>query len=429
MAYNIRRFGLVAAALGAYLCLVGVAEAELWHQQAKLTDEYGTLFDRFGYSVATNGDRIIVGAWGDDDRGPEAGAAYLFDTTTGDRLLKLHAEDAATGDQFGWSVAISGDTAIVGARNDDGVNGSSYGSAYLFDVNTGRQLHKLVADDGASWDKLGSAVDISGNVAIVGAPEGGVYDQSGRHGDGVAYLFSVTSGEQLFKLGDDITAEESFFGMSVAVSGDTAIVGAPGDNHSGIATGAAYLFDVANGEQIARLIGDDLSLGGRFGVSVDISGDTAIVGGQGIEPSGAAYLFSVATREQLHKLTDSDTAAGDKFGASVAVSADTAIVGAWLDDGGGYHSGAAYLFDVVGGERIQKLVADDAAPEDAFGSIVAISGETVVVGAYGNDDTGESSGSAYIFVPEPSTIVLLGIGAVGLLMYAPGRIRKRRFAA
>ena len=153
-------------------------------ETAKLTAADAAANDQFGFSVAISGNIAIVGAHRDDDAGTDSGSAYLFDVTTGNQLFKLTALDAASADNFGRSVAISGNIAIVGARlNDDG--GANSGSAYLFDVTTGNQLFKLTASDAAASDFFGESVAISGNTAIVGA----LFNDDAGSDSGSAYLF------------------------------------------------------------------------------------------------------------------------------------------------------------------------------------------------------------------------------------------------
>ena len=168
------------------------AYADLGDQLAKLLPDDGAQGDLFGGSVAISGAIAIVGATSDDDNGAASGSAYLFDTTTGRQIAKLLANDGAVFDQFGWSVAISGATAIVGARWDDD-NGSSSGSAYLFDTTTGRQIFKLLPGDGAANDQFGFSVAISGatgkEVAIVGA----WLDDDNGSDSGSAYLFDAAA--------------------------------------------------------------------------------------------------------------------------------------------------------------------------------------------------------------------------------------------
>ena len=394
--------------------------ADLGDQLFKLLPDDGAAEDDFGVSVAISGAIVIVGANYHDDNGSASGSAYLFDTTTGEQVAKLLADDGEWNDRFGISVAISGATAIVGAYLD---GGNDTGSAYLFDTTTGEQIAKLLPKDGAATDDyFGLSVAISGGTAIVGV----IADDDNGFNSGSAYLFDTTTGEQIAKLlANDGVAFDNF-GSSVAIFGVTAIVGAWRDN--GNKSGSAYLFDISDRAyptQIAKLVPNDGEAGDEFGYSVAISGTTAIVGAwrddnNGID-SGSAYLFDIATGQQIAKLMPEDGAVGHRFGISVAISGapgnETAIVGAWWDDDNGDDSGSAYFFDTTTGRQIAKLLAKDGAANDWFGISVAISETTAIVGAYFDDDNGSESGSAYIFDAAdtpPCPADLNGDGSVGV---------------
>lgn len=402
---------------GAVLSLDSTATAG-FEQVHKLTASDAAADDVFGYSVGVSDNTVIAGAWLHDDGGTNSGSAYLFDAATGSQLHELIASDAAPEDRLGWSVGIDGNTAIVGAYHDDDA-GSESGSAYLFDVFTGAQVSKLTASDAGAGDLFGWSVGISGNNAIVGA----CHDDDAGSDSGSAYIFDVGTGKQLSKLTASDAAAGDNFGRSVAISGNTAIVGAWADDDAGDASGSAYLFDLATGDQLAKLTASDAAPGDHLGCSVAISGDIAIVGAYGDKDagidSGAAYLFDVATADQLAKLTASDAAGGDDFGQSVAISINIAVVGACGDDDAGNWSGSTYLFDVATDEQLTKLTAADAAAYDRFGFSVGVSGDTVIVGAYWDDDGGSDSGSAYVFVPEPAALLLLAVGGLAL-------VRRRR---
>ena len=387
------------------------ASADLGDQLFKLLPDDGAAGDLFGRSVAICGplgkEVAIVGAWRDDDNGLDSGSAYLFDISepaNPKQVFKLLADDGAADDRFGISVAICGppgnEVAIVGAALDDD-NGNSSGSAFLFDTTTGRQIAKLLANDGAASDGFGLSVAISGTTAIIGAPG----DNDNGSFSGSAYLFDTTTGTQIAKLLPDDNAFNDFFGTSVAIGGTTAIVGAPGDDDNGNISGSAYLFDITTHQQLFKLVPNDGATGDWFGISVAISGDIAIVGsyqdGDNGTNSGSAYLFDTTTGQQLFKLLPNDGAAGDDFGLSVAISGTTAIVGARWDDDNGNASGSAYLFDTTTGLQIAKLLPNDSAVGDEFGRSVAICGppgnEVAIVGAALDDDNGSLSGSAYLF--------------------------------
>jgi nucleoside-specific outer membrane channel protein Tsx len=382
--------------------------------EQKLTASDGAAGDQFGFSVAVSGDLAIVGAPSDDDNGASSGSAYLFDRSGGNwsQVAKLTADDAAAGDLFGGSVAISGDLALVGA-NLDGDGGPGSGSAYVFDGSAGwSQVAKLTASDAVGGDQFGSSVAISGDLALIGAS----LDDDGGDRSGSAYVFDRLGGNwsQVAKLAASDAAAGDQFGLSVAISGDLALIGAPLDDDGGDRSGSAYVFDRLGGNwsQVAKLTASDAAAGDQFGLSVAISGHLALVGANldddGVVESGSAYVFDRlgGNWSQVAKLTASDAANGDDFGQSVAISGHLALVGALVDDDGGDRSGSAYVFDgSAGWNQVTKLTASDAAAGDLFGGSVAISGNLAVIGAFVDDDNGANSGSAYTFelVPDADT--------------------------
>lgn len=393
--------------------IAGSAHANtLLNETLKLTAPDAQEADQFGVSVAISGNIAIVGANGDDDRGPESGSAYVYNVTTGSQIAKLTALDGAASDIFGKNVGIDGNIAIIGSIRDDDA-GSESGSAYLFDVTTGGQIAKLTALDAAAEDNFGESVAISGNVAIVGAP----LDDDAGYNSGSAYLFDVTTGGQIAKLTALDAAAEDFFGASVAIDSNIAIIGALLDDDAGKDSGSVYVFDVNTGQQINKLTALDGAAGDVFGNSVAISGNIAIVGAVlANNATGSAYLFDVTTGNQIAKLNASDTALGDRFGHSVAISGNLAIVGANNDADAGGSSGSAYLFDVTTGQQIAKLNASDASIADQFGVSVAINGGTAIIGAFLDDDAGVASGSAYLFtIPEPASAAALAPAALALM--------------
>jgi hypothetical protein len=303
----------------------------------------------------------------------------------GDQLLKFSSVDVRREDGFGGGVSISGNIALISSSGDD----DRSGSAYLFDLTTGEQLHKLTADDAQPDHGFGS-VAISGNTALVGA----MNDYQAGFKAGAAYLFDVNTGEQLFKL----MAADAEIGDqlgTVAISGSTALVGSFFDDAG---TGSAYVFDATSGEQRFKLVADDREAGDQFGFSISISGNTALVGAPSDDDfnSGSAYLFDVTTGRQLHKLVPLDIAEFDSFGWSVSISGNTALVGSRLDDDGGNNTGSAYLFDVTTGKQLHKLTAADVEADDEFGGSVAISGNIALISS-SDDDAGNNSGAAYLF--------------------------------
>jgi hypothetical protein len=388
-----------------------------WSQQQKLTASDGATFDFFGFSVAISGETAIVGASLDDvGANADQGSAYVFVRvgTMWSEQQKLTASDGAAGDQFGIAVALSGETAIVGANLGDVGANVDQGSAYVF-VRVGAtwsEQQKLTASDGAADDRFGQSVALSGETAIVGAN----LDDVGANADqGSAYVFvrAGTAWSEQQKLTASDGAADDRFGQSVALGGETAIVGAPLDDvGTNTAQGSAYVFACTGGRQWAEqdmVTASDGAANDNFGNSVAISGETAIVGAFQDDVGannfqGSAYIFVRVgtTWSEQQKLTASDGAAVDLFGFSVAISGETVIVGANLGNvGANTAQGSAYVFVRVGAtwSEQQKLTASDGADNDNFGFSVAISGETAIVGAR-TDDVGanENQGSAYVFV-------------------------------
>ncbi len=327
---------------------------------------------------------------------------------------KLTADDGAEGDQFGTSVSVSGNTIVVGAHIDDDA-GAGSGSAYVFDATTGEQLHKLTAEDAAQSDYFGHSVSVSGDTIVVGAH----LDDDTVHDSGSAYVFNATTGEQLLKLTAGDAGYQDQFGWSVSVSGNTIVVGAHHDNDAGTDSGSAYVFDATTGEQLLKLTADDGQEQDLFGSSVAISFNIIVIGAHGDDDggygSGAAYMFDAITGEQLHKLTAADASEGDLFGNSVSVSGKTIVIGAYRNDDPGTDSGSAYVYDAITGGQLHKLIADVAGYKPFFGCSVSVSGNTIVGGAYCDHyGSGSCGGAAFVF-DDPCAADIYKDGIVDVL--------------
>ena len=355
--------------------------------------------DKFGYAVAVDGDIAVIGAYQDDDNGVDSGAVYVFSRVEGvwTQAAKLTAFDGEAYDNFGISVAVDGDTVVVGAPGNAGA-GADSGSVYVFVKPTGgwatsTETAKLTASDGAALDYFGYSVAVDGDTVLVGAYQDDD-EENDSEDSGSAYIFTKpnSSGSwadwnpmedaETAKLTASDGADDDWFGVSVALDGKTAVIGASGDDDKGIDSGSAYVF---------------------------------------VKPSGAW-----ADGNETDKLTASDGEAQDNFGYSVAVDVDTVevggaevevatvVVGAYQHDPIDPHSdpdsplylldaGAAYVFTRDSGgvwDGGEKLTADDGEALDYFGYSVAVDVDTVVVGAYGDDDNGSASGSAYVFTRD-----------------------------
>ena len=372
-------------------CVVGgqTVNAE-WIQIHKLMADDAVGGEELGYAVSVSGELAVVGAPWFDGVDEDSGAVYVYHTLTGELLHKLTADDAGFKDYFGYSVGIDGDVVTVGAPGND--------SAYVFDASSGAQIHVLIGNDTTSDDEYGRAAAISGNLAVVGAPGHAAFGAD----SGTAYIFDVTTGQQLHKLIPLDGHQSDQFGTAVGISGTLAIVGARHGDSSVMDAGTAYIFDATTGVQIHKLVASDGAQYDHFGFSVAISADLCVVGAYGHkevwEDAGAAYVFDVVTGQELHILTATDPQPGDYFGYSVSTGNEVVAVGAIYDDGtAGTDAGAAYLFDSLTGECLNQLTASDAVSHADFGKAVGISSDVVLVGAQQDDEAAEHAGAAYVF--------------------------------
>ncbi len=339
-----------------------------WDGGIKIVAPDAEALDFFGHTVAISGDYAIVGAFGKDNGGTNRGAAYIFQrtgTNTWSTGVKIIAPDTEDLDEFGYAVDISGDFVIVGAHWED-EKGSQAGAAYIYQrtgPNTWGAGTKIMADDAEADDNFGISVAISGDYAVAGASLEG----SGGFRPGAAYIFYRTGPGNVWDTGVKVVGvtrqDADRFGNEVAIDGDYAIVGAWGDDEGGSffgQDGAAYIYH-------------------RTGPNP----------GDNIWDTGVKILAF-----------DPDTTFGDNFGESVDISGDTAVVGALLEDDGGENAGSAYIFNRTGTNSWDggtKIVAADSITQDNFGQSVATSQGRTIVGATGVDAQGSSSGAAYFF--------------------------------
>jgi hypothetical protein len=359
-------------------------------QQQQLTGGAdGAAGDLFGFSVAVSGDTALVGATTASVGGNGyQGEAYLFTRSGGAWALQqmLTADDGQAGDCFGWSVALSGDTALVGAPDATVGTVLVQGAAYVFTRSgaSWTQEQKLTGGDGVTMAEFGYSVALAGDTALIGARWD---DADAAYRQGAAYVFTragaVWTRQQQLIAGDGAAGDA--FGSSVALSGDVALVGAPShDVDSNIDQGAAYVF---TGSGASWLQGSELVEGtsgdasDAFGSSVALCGDTALVGAYSATVNGsqlgAAYVFSRSSASWALQQRLTGAVAGSRFGYSVALAADTALIGA--PSAGQV---CAYSLAPSGSTWVSAapiMVGDGAA--DGFGSSVALAGDTALVGA------------------------------------------------
>ncbi|MYB92867.1 T9SS type A sorting domain-containing protein [Candidatus Poribacteria bacterium] len=365
----------------------------------------------FGTSVDINGETAVIGAIGGKVGQDLVGAAYVFtrnEPPFWNQHTKLVSSDSRGGDQLGFAVAISGSEVIAGAPKHS-AGGLASGAAYIYEQKEdGAWIESIKLSDGetASEDQFGISVAISGNFAISGAQQ----DDDIAPNAGAAYVFerSGTLWLQRAKFTANDAKAGDLFGNTVSINGETVVIGAPGVDDVGPESGAAYVFIYSGDEWIqqAKLIGDDTSMFDHFGTAVAIHENTVIIGAhgkdEGAEDSGAAYIFvrNAGSWIQQAKLAHQNPVPGDQFGRAVAVYEDNALIGAHRSDATGPDSGAAYIFTRNGGTWRQdfQLIPNDSGLGDEFGYAVDLTGGVAIIGAPKEDRSEPDMGAAYIFV-------------------------------
>lgn len=424
--------------------------------------------DRFGWSVDISGNYAIVGSYGDDFgvADPNMGSAYIFEKTgIADWTFaqKITSSDRDDYDRFGWSVAIDGNYAVIGAyaEDDNLVDGdplSSAGSAYIFERaldGTWSEVQKIIASDRTAGDEFGYSVDISGTTLVIGSH----FDNENELGldymyhTGSAYIFdrmvdgTWTQSQKIVGSGrapdidfPDGGGAEDFsdqFGCAVSISGDRMIIGAFHHDYNAVGgspigqAGTAYIFERSVGiwSEVQKLVNADRALEDRFGWSVAIDGDYAIVsaytedqnvvGAATLANAGSAYIFErdlTGVWSQLQKIVPGDRSVGDRFGYDVAIDGNFIIVGSIRSNTDAFDAsplsdaGSAYSFsldpDLGTWGELNKLDASDRQIDDQLGVSVAISGSGVILGAFQQNFNADGlvniddAGAAYFYSQE-----------------------------
>ncbi|HEX7828292.1 MAG TPA: FG-GAP repeat protein, partial [Thermoanaerobaculia bacterium] len=394
-----------AAGIQAGNAYVFVRDGETWTQQAQLASSgiYREIY--FGTSVAISGDTIVVGAPIDvsavEPTGEvRGGTAYVFvrNGTTWTQQARLSSSAGVKTSLFGSSVAIDADTILVGSYGDTTLAASGGGSVFVFlrsGTNWAQQARITDTVAPNNGDGFGYSVALDGDTAVIGAwhddPNGG------NAGSAFVYVRSGTTWNVQAQLIAPATTEQSMMGSAVAVDGDTAVVGAPGDSTAASNTGSAHVF-VRSGTtwaHQAELVAADASVNDQFGNAVALEGDVAVIGAAADDTAaglgaGSVYLFvrSGTTWAQQAQLFHPDGEPQDGFGISVDIDAGTVLIGCNGDrTAGGEDAGSAFVFVNEGGSWIEQayLQPTGRASSDHFGRSVAIDGDTAIVGTFGDD--------------------------------------------
>lgn len=394
------------------MALAGIAAAQ---ERAELNPNDPGSRAAFAQCVALSGNSALLGSPTDHVTVQGQGSAYVFVASGSiwSQQAKLVPGDARAQDHCGTSAGISGDSVVLGASQDDHVDGSNAdeGSAYVF-VRSGTvwsEQSKITASDAGAGDLFGFAVAIDTDTIAVGAP----YDNDLGADSGSVYVFTRTGATwtQQAKLTAGDGAAGDLLGASITLDGDTLVAGAPRHDDTASNSGSCYVFVRAGTvwNQQAKLNAADPTAGDSFGRALSLFGDRLVAGAfqkddNGID-SGCAYVFTRAATvwSQPVKLEAGDASTFDNFGKSVSISGDLILVGACQDNVVGRASGSAYVFQESGAtwSEISKLTPLERAEGDFFGGSVSLSGPVAVVGAAFDDDSFLNSGSAHVFSVGP----------------------------
>jgi FG-GAP repeat protein len=404
----------------AALAILGVASSAHAAELLYTVDNPTPANDGFGIAVAVSGNYLVVGAPADDTLATNAGAAYLFDAATGNLLPTFNNPkpinpSAFADDNFGGSVAVSGNYVVVGASGEDigpAIQQSAVGMAYVFDATTGVPLQTLNNPTPLFGEGFGSSVAVSGTKAVIGTPWP---NTNGASAIGSAYLFDVTTSALLRSFGSPTPVANDRFGGAVAIDGNYVIIGEPTNGAAGSGPGAVYVFDATTGNLLRTIANPgvlDPTARDRFGASLAISGTRLLVGAPNVDRTdvgnsvrvGAAYLFDFTTGDLLHAWNNPDprdeggsASSGESFGGSVALNGSKVLIGTAGDDNG---RGAAYLFDAATGALLDTYYDPTPLGFEGFASAVAVTDSTVWAGV--------PTGTGFVRVFEAAAPVLLG---------------------
>ncbi len=383
--------------------------------------------DQFGSSIAVSGSRVVIGASRDDTGARNSGSAYVYDVSSATPTVPVgvfNNPTPAIGDQFGYSVAISGNRVVVGAFLDDS-GASNAGSVYVYDLSGATPTVPSVTlnnPNPAAGDQFGYSVAVSSTRVVVGVN----LDDSGAVNAGTAYVYQLsgpTPTAPLLVLGNPSPASSDQFGISVAIADSRVVVGASLDDSRASNSGSAYAYDLASVTPrvpVAVLNDPNPASNDQFGISVATSGSLVVVGASrddaGASNAGRAYVYnlmSVTPTVPVLVLNNPSPFANDQFGNSVAVSGRRVVVGAMLDDTGAVNTGSAYVYDldsVTPAVPVAVLNNPNPAGNDQFGFSVAVSGGVVAVGANLDDFGAINTGRVYVYdVSSASPTVPLAV--------------------
>lgn len=349
----------------------------------------------FGSAVAANTQYSFIAAPLANRQGEDSGTVYQYESTTGKFIREILPKDLAAGDHFGTSLAANDKYILIGAPLNDTAN-TNTGAAYLFDVNTGALVQKFIPVERARASNFGQSVAINANKAVIGVPASN--ERGGN--SGAAYLIDLADlSTEAILLAPDGQAGDRF-GDSVALNSEYALIGSPYHQIDNERLGTAYLFNLDKRTLKAKYSDPSGKEGDKFGFSVALNSKEALIGSatsNAVEiNAGSAVIINTQTGEISSRLTPTDVHIGQTFGNAVAMNNKYALVGAFHDHAKGMSSGASYLYPLSNTGKAYKLVTGDLKAQDQMGFTVSLGGSHAVIGARHQNNGAENSGGAYL---------------------------------
>ncbi len=423
-----------------FLCLlallvwsVSCMQAQSWNEIIKTVASDRATEDNYGYSVAIDGEHAVIGARTKDvmDNGTlrqQTGAVYFLHYENGswnEIQAEIIPESMSNEQYFGFSVSISGNYALVSAPGKSSRRGSVY--VYRYENGIWIYSHVITAFDAELSDEFGYSVSMSGDYAIIGSryedhdETGSILTKVSNAGSAYIYHLTDTTWALMQKIVASDRESSDNFGFSVSISGDYAIVGAYGEDHDlngsskKSAAGSAYIYHNDNGtwSEVTKIVASDRASYDNFGYNVCIDGNYAIVGARNADASaGSAYVFynNNGSWSETQNLEPEDLEGGDLFSFAISIDGNYAVISAYRDD---TDAGSLYTYRNMAGTWVQnsKVVSSDITDNDNFGFSVAMSGDQIIAGAiYENHDAAggneiNHAGSAYFFKADYSPIL------------------------
>lgn len=388
-----------------------------WIETSKISPSEAIQEARFGRALALSGNNLLVGAPNDEVSSVRCGAAYVFGHEAGNwkQMKKLAPSNCADGDQFGYSLGVDGKLIVVGAPKDRlGIDNP--GSAYFFRFENGEWLEysQVFASDSPTWDGFGFSVAVAENRALIGA----YGNEVNGHDSGSVFVFEARDGEwqMTTKLNppDGFANSNSLFGVSVSADSEHFLIGASRENVFGNIEGAVYIYpdDQGQAREPVKLFLARSTLSNRFGTRVALHGNRALVSAPGAfnnpgEGKGIVYVYQYSSGfwERTAELKPAGLASTDRFGSSLALYGDWAVVGApgsdrQIDGNGNVLSvGSVYIYKFTGEAWVlfDELIPSDGHYLSAFGSALDIANDRILIGAPLQSTTDVQDGAAYVF--------------------------------